>query len=249
MRFISRSLTKHRWLVALLVVGACGGPNSDECPSGTSPSIVEFGRTRIRECRRPDGSPHGPVIETNERGQQRRIGQWNNGKKAGVWRAYVGDKTFSEATYVDGDLRTAVTFQEGGQPLTRAEYREGVAHGKQTRWNEKGLVVEREFTEGRRSGTWRRYLPTPETRVYDQRGVLQSVDGTPVPPPRAEIQLPDGKSLTRDGCGVASITAHSSDACHDLFEAFQLCESEIDPARVTSCHERAFAEYRRPARL
>jgi antitoxin component YwqK of YwqJK toxin-antitoxin module len=95
----------------------------------------------------------------------KRVGQWSDGKKVGVWRMYAKDTVLNEATYVDGELQTMVAFQPDGRPLVRASYRKGLAHGEWTRWNKDGLVVERFYEDGRRSGTWRRHGTEPETKV------------------------------------------------------------------------------------
>lgn len=242
-------LSPWMWL-ALAAAGicACGSSSSDECPSGTKPSVFELARTRTRECVRADGTRHGPAVEIDEHGRERRVGQWVDGEKVGVWRLYSKDVVISEATYVDGDLRLMVAFQADGRPLIRANYLDGVAHGAWARWNKDGLLIEREYTKGRRSGTWRRHGSEPETKVYDPTGTLVSVNGKPVPPPEAQIRLPDGTVLERAGCGLAAVEAYAVEPCHDLFEAFQICLLDADPSGLGACHERAFVDYRRPVR-
>jgi len=246
------SSTRHAsvsWICAMVIVSACGSRESDDCPAGTSPSVVALGRTRVRECHRSDRTPHGPVVEIDENGVKRRVGQWGDGEKVGTWRVYLRGKVFSESTFVAGELTRVVNFQEDGRPLTWSEYEDGFAHGKERRWNAAGLVVEREYTRGQRSGTWHRHSPEKETRVYDARGVLVSVNGKIVSPPEVQIELPDGTILEREKCGRASLEQPSADRCHDLFEAFQLCQFDSDPTRLAACHERAFEDYRRPVRL
>jgi hypothetical protein len=233
------------WIL-LAAAGGCGGGTGDECPSGTEPSVLELARTKTRECVRSDGTRHGPVVEIDERGKQRRVGQWVDGKKVGVWRIFAKDTVLNEATYVDDDLRSMVALQEDGRPLVRAEYLGGFAHGPWTRWNRDGLVVERFYASGVRTGTWRRHGVAAETKTYDQEGTLASVNGTAVPPPATQIQLPDGTFVARAGCGLARVDAYTVEPCHDLFEAFQRCQLDPDPLKLARCHDLAFEAYLHP---
>ncbi|MBL8944431.1 MAG: hypothetical protein JNK45_14830 [Myxococcales bacterium] len=175
------------WVVAILLAatGGCRSARSSSarpdnavpgaaavrCPPGTTLVTAADRGT----CTRPDGRPHGPVVERFPDGGLRLEGSYDAGEKHGPWRTYYdGGVLRAEAHYdhgkptgtwveyfADGKPATerahrrdgAValkTFRPGGAPLRKGVLVDGVEHGEWTDWDAAGTAVLTTWERGAR---------------------------------------------------------------------------------------------------
>ena len=227
-------------LIATASFAGCTRENND-CPSGTESFLVPNPIATERMCRRTDGQIHGPVVEIDKQGRERRIGQIVNGQKHGRWVSFSNSPIKSISEYRDGALESIEMFDRDGTSFLRSSWTGGLAHGS-WRYSSGRARVERTFRDGRRSGSWRKFGSDGELverRQYDDGGVLVTSNGQPVMRPRETIDVGDGTVLTFERCLVQRVDDQAN-RCLDLFEAVQRCDSP-------DCEARAVAEYRKPA--
>jgi hypothetical protein len=232
-----------RIALAVLLLG-CAQPIDNKCPVGTRPIVdTDDSIPRRRFCERPDGTKHGPEVLVDRNERERRVGQWVDGKKHGRWlEGLLGDHVAGERVYVHGDVVRSTLRSLDGVVIV-SEWKDGLAHGRYTKWNENGdKTFEGFYARGRRSSTWRWFGQRRESRTYDDGGFLRAIDGKPVQPPPDRIEVAAGITVEYASCGLVRIGPAPSSSCLDLFEAFQLCASrEVDASK---CREQAISIYR-----
>lgn len=122
--------------------------------SGSSDSEVN----RVKDVVANTNVSNGPFEEKGADGIVYKTGQYDNGKKVGVWTYYgKGGKSTGmverEENYKDGKLDGVVkTFDESGSVTMTAEYKEGKYNGK-TKYYKKGVItMQEEMVNGERNG-------------------------------------------------------------------------------------------------
>lgn len=141
------------------------------CPAGTA-AVATADRVT---CTRPDGRPHGPVVELFAEGGHRQEGAYADGEKHGEWRTfYAGGVLRAVAHYDHGeptgtwieyfaDGKPAVerahrrggavalrTFRPDGRPLRQGVLVDGIQHGEWTDWDATGTAVLTTWEHGQR---------------------------------------------------------------------------------------------------
>ena len=219
----------------------CDRADSNACPFGTSAVRPrEHGFRRL--CVLPDGRFHGPVLETDKHGVERRVEEYVDGELEG--RSVTLDsegRLMGERHYRRGLLDGRQVMRIDGTPFSDCYWRAGVLHGPcmDVRGD---FRHERYFNNGQRAGTWRRLDlkgQVVETRVYRDNGILTSVNGRAVPAPAEWIALVGGTGFSRSGCEVAKNGTDSP--CLDLFETHQQCA--FDPSWYEHCRAAATDSY------
>ena len=150
-----RETTAIVWTVlfVVLVSGVCGAEEVN-CPQGTSAKSIKEGRRTIRYCELPNGTKHGPWIETWWDG--RIEGAYRNGKKDGIWtESRKSGRKIEERTYRRGSCQRVLHFHGNGKPKMEIDYKKGKVHGEWVGWYESGPKrVEGSYRDGRRHGLW-----------------------------------------------------------------------------------------------
>ena len=212
------------------------------CPSGTQAFVVPKRTTNERFCRRTDGQLHGPVVEIDQQGRERKVGQIIDGKKQGRWVSFASSPMKTKSVYRDDQLERFTMFDDPGLVVRHRSWSAGVPHGLWSDANTTGQRVERSFRNGLRTGLWRRFEASGqliESRMYDHRGLLIARNSRPLAPPPARIELADGATLVLEACLIQKV-GELANPCLAAFEAVQVCAGTTEPQR---CERDAIATY------
>jgi hypothetical protein len=219
--------------IALLVV-ACERAIPDECPDGAR--VVTIPPPKLddsRWCELADGTRHGPSISGGFDTRYIR-GEYEHGKKHGVWRTYLRTRLIGETHYQHGVKHGRNVHFHDGTAILDCDMHTGVFHGHCDVTREAGF-----YLAGYRVGTWTTF--DAERRVTEVKrygmGVLLSVDGRPFPPPPATI-VAGTTTIDRQACDRDGRSTHT--ACREIFEAHQRCALA---ARPDECRRIALQEY------
>ena len=159
-------------VVMLPVFALLGGCSScGPCPKGAS---AERSATQdvdggvLLLCRRPGGSPDGPVLMSYDDGNRPRLtGRFEQGRPTGLWTWWHASGT-KRASYAFGVGESASipagkweTWHPNGTLHWQLSFEGGAPHGPVSELREDGTRrFEGSFSNGRRSGTWTAWYPT-----------------------------------------------------------------------------------------
>jgi len=230
--------SRWAWLCSIALAFGCGQKTETTCPEETKVHVVEGSAGKRRVCLLEDGiTAHGPVVDIDEHGREHLVGRVIRGKREGRWvesNPLLGTKT--EISYRDGRVDGRFTVSDSkGKLVAEQEFRDGHPHGKRMARNVDGSLQSVEYYEnGKPTGTWEVHTNgAVEKRVYGSDGVLVLIDGRNVPPPPLQLELTDGRTLTRAEC-IRRAEAFQWDGVHpsveplclDVFEQVQRCADD-----------------------